>query len=82
MTDATLGQFLDRYTMRYERFYPHPVERVWRALTSAEALDAWMMPITHVEARAGGPFSISFGGSEEIDLCVVYRKHTKETIPA
>jgi uncharacterized protein YndB with AHSA1/START domain len=24
--------------------YPHPIERVWAALTSAEALAAWLMP--------------------------------------
>jgi uncharacterized protein YndB with AHSA1/START domain len=24
--------------------YPHPVGRVWAALTSAEALAAWLMP--------------------------------------
>jgi uncharacterized protein YndB with AHSA1/START domain len=24
--------------------YPHPVERVWAALTSSEALAAWLMP--------------------------------------
>ena len=24
--------------------YPHPIERVWAALTSAEALTAWLMP--------------------------------------
>jgi uncharacterized protein YndB with AHSA1/START domain len=62
---SDLGTFVDRYTMRFERFYPHPVERVWEALTSAEALDAWMMPINHVDARAGGPFSFSFGGPDD-----------------
>ncbi len=24
--------------------YPHPVDRVWEALTSSEALAAWLMP--------------------------------------
>jgi uncharacterized protein YndB with AHSA1/START domain len=27
-----------------ERFYQHPPERVWRALTNARALAAWYMP--------------------------------------
>lgn len=27
-----------------EALYPHPIEHVWRALTSAEALAAWLMP--------------------------------------
>src|SRR5207248_8602137 len=68
MSEQQLGQFVDRYTMRYERVYPHPVERVWEALTSAEALDAWMMPINHVDARAGGPFSFSFGGPDDAGM--------------
>jgi uncharacterized protein YndB with AHSA1/START domain len=24
--------------------YPHPIDRVWAALTSSEALAAWLMP--------------------------------------
>jgi uncharacterized protein YndB with AHSA1/START domain len=64
MTDQQLGQFLDRYTMVYERFYPHPPERVFQALTNADALDVWMMPVNYVEARLGGRFSFSFGGDE------------------
>jgi uncharacterized protein YndB with AHSA1/START domain len=27
-----------------DKVYPHPVERVWAALTSPEALAAWLMP--------------------------------------
>lgn len=27
-----------------ERVYPHPPEKVWRALTDREALAAWLMP--------------------------------------
>ncbi len=27
-----------------DKVYPHPVQRVWAALTSAEALAAWLMP--------------------------------------
>jgi uncharacterized protein YndB with AHSA1/START domain len=66
MTQQDLGTFIDRYTMRYERFYPHPVDRVWRALTSADALDAWMMPLNQVEARPGGKFSFSFGDPNDV----------------
>ena len=54
MTDVDLARFVDRWTMEHVRFYPHPVELVWRALTSAEALDAWMMPTCTLEAKAGG----------------------------
>ncbi|MEM1418660.1 MAG: SRPBCC domain-containing protein [Myxococcota bacterium] len=30
--------------IRMTRVYPHPPERVWAALTSAEALAVWLMP--------------------------------------
>jgi uncharacterized protein YndB with AHSA1/START domain len=36
--------------------YPHPVERVWAALTSSEALAAWLMP-NDFEPVAGRKFT-------------------------
>ena len=30
-------------TIKQENFYPHPAERVWRALTDSEAMNAWLM---------------------------------------
>ena len=38
------------------RTYPHPIERVWAALTSAEALAAWLMANDFV-AEAGREFT-------------------------
>jgi uncharacterized protein YndB with AHSA1/START domain len=29
-------------TLRFEAFYPHPAEKVWRALTETEALRQWL----------------------------------------
>ena len=34
----------DRDRIEIEVVYPHPVERVWRALTDADALANWLMP--------------------------------------
>ena len=63
MTDAeTLGKFLSRYTFRYERVYPHAQELIWDALTTAEHMDAWLMPHNKIEARVGGRFGFTFGG--------------------
>jgi uncharacterized protein YndB with AHSA1/START domain len=36
--------------------YPHPIERVWAALTSAEALAAWLMP-NDFAPEVGRPFT-------------------------
>ena len=41
--------------LRLEMRYPHPPERVWRALTDREALASWLMPNTF-EGRVGHRF--------------------------
>jgi uncharacterized protein YndB with AHSA1/START domain len=33
-----------RDRIEIEFTYPHPIERVWRALTDADALSTWLMP--------------------------------------
>jgi uncharacterized protein YndB with AHSA1/START domain len=60
-TTMPLARFLNRYTMVYERTYPHPIERVWEAVSTAEHLDVWMLPFTKVERRVGGRASFTFG---------------------
>jgi uncharacterized protein YndB with AHSA1/START domain len=37
--------------LRYEVDYPHPIEKVWRALTDRDAIAAWLMPNTFVPER-------------------------------
>jgi uncharacterized protein YndB with AHSA1/START domain len=39
-----------------EQTYPHPIERVWRALTDREALAAWLMP-NDFEPKVGHRFT-------------------------
>jgi uncharacterized protein YndB with AHSA1/START domain len=63
-TDA-LAVFVDRRTMRYDRRYAHPIERVWDAVSTGEQLDVWMLPTCRVERRAGGRCSFTFGAAEE-----------------
>jgi len=53
-----LGQFIDRDTMRFVREYPHPVERVWAALTDPAQMSIWWMPCSRLEARAGGAYEM------------------------
>jgi uncharacterized protein YndB with AHSA1/START domain len=42
--------------IEHEETYPHPPERVWRALTDPAELGAWLMP-TDFAPRAGHKFS-------------------------
>ncbi|HXE74390.1 MAG TPA: SRPBCC domain-containing protein [Candidatus Xenobia bacterium] len=41
--------------LSFEAFYPHPPEKVWRALTDREAIQQWLMENTF-EPRVGHKF--------------------------
>jgi len=43
-----------RPTVRVERSYPHPIEKVWRAVTMPEHLDQWFPSPVEVDLRPGG----------------------------
>ncbi len=43
-----------RPAVRVEREYPHPIEKVWRAVTMPEHLGQWFPSSVHVDLRAGG----------------------------
>jgi hypothetical protein len=51
---TSLATFVDRYTMRHVRIYPHPIERVWDAITDDEQVGKWMGFEVHFpELRVG-----------------------------
>jgi uncharacterized protein YndB with AHSA1/START domain len=54
--DAGLGRFLDRRTLEFVRTYPHPIERVWRAVTDPKELARWFIPTTKWEFQEGGAY--------------------------
>lgn len=64
MAQIKLGTFIDRYTFRYEREYPHPPERVWDAVTTPEHLNAWFLPYNRIEREPGGRFNMTFGDDD------------------
>ncbi|HEY1426937.1 MAG TPA: SRPBCC domain-containing protein [Caulobacteraceae bacterium] len=55
-SDAGLGRFLDRHTLEFVRTYPHPIERVWRAITDPKDLARWFIPTTKWEFHEGGAY--------------------------
>ena len=67
---VALAQFVDRWTMRYERRYPHPIDLVFEAVSTGEHLDVWMLPVSRVERRAGGRCSFTWGSPEEAGMQV------------
>jgi hypothetical protein len=52
--DLSLGGFVDRDTMRFQREYPHPASLVWAALTDPAQLGVWLWPCKSFDARLGG----------------------------
>jgi uncharacterized protein YndB with AHSA1/START domain len=60
MPRAELARFVDRWTVVFVRTYPHPVDRVWRAITAPDEFGAWFIPGT-IEMKVGGKYI--FGGA-------------------
>jgi uncharacterized protein YndB with AHSA1/START domain len=65
---AELARFIDRWTIEYVRVYPHPIERVWRAITDPKEISVWFWT-ARFDLRVGGSFAF---GPEETDLCGVF----------
>jgi uncharacterized protein YndB with AHSA1/START domain len=47
--------------MRHTRTYPHPIDLVWEAVTTAEHLEAWMLPKWTIDLRLGGTCTATWG---------------------
>ena len=61
-TPMSNDQFLTldgRPTVRVERRYPHPIDKVWRAVTTPEHLGQWFPSSVEIDLRPGG--SMHFG---------------------
>jgi uncharacterized protein YndB with AHSA1/START domain len=65
---SPLAHFVDADTLVYDRRYPHPIERVWKAVSTGEHLDVWLFPVTRVEQRVGGRATFTWGGPEELGV--------------
>jgi uncharacterized protein YndB with AHSA1/START domain len=48
-----------RPTVRIERRYPHPIDKVWRAVTTPEHLGQWFPSPVELELRPGGAMRFS-----------------------
>lgn len=58
-----MAELDDRWTARYVRILAAPVSRVWEAVTRAEALNLWFVPVVEIEPRVGGRCTFSWGRS-------------------
>jgi uncharacterized protein YndB with AHSA1/START domain len=55
--DGTLHTVDGRQMLRFERRLPHPVAKVWRAVTSPEELAGWFPRHVTMDMRVGGKIS-------------------------
>ncbi|HVV77785.1 MAG TPA: SRPBCC family protein [Mycobacteriales bacterium] len=52
--DGELVRDGDAYVLRFQRDLPHPVDRVWQAITDPSHLAAWFPHPVELELRVGG----------------------------
>jgi len=65
MADGTVTIRDGRQLMRFERDVPHPVERVWQALTDPELLDYWLADAKELDLVEGGRLRFVCPGTGE-----------------
>jgi uncharacterized protein YndB with AHSA1/START domain len=58
-----------RSRLWYRRNLPHPPEKVWRALTEPEHLDAWFPTTIDGERAEGAELRFRFRDGEATDMC-------------
>ena len=59
-----MGEIIDGHTLRFVRVVNHPPQRVWRAITDRNELEAWMrFAVPLFDARVGG--RVHFFGEDE-----------------
>jgi uncharacterized protein YndB with AHSA1/START domain len=59
MDHGTFVRHDGRPAVRFERHYPHPVERVWRAITDPDEVPAWFPASFEFEPWVGGRIDFS-----------------------
>ena len=64
MTDR-LGTITRSYTMTFERHSKHSPARLWRAITEADEVSAWMDYPAKIDLRVGGELSVDFSRTND-----------------
>jgi uncharacterized protein YndB with AHSA1/START domain len=59
MDRGTYTQVDGRPAVRFERVYPHPIQRVWTAVSTPERLAGWFPFAVEIEPRVGGRMRFS-----------------------
>ena len=59
-----LPKFEDRWTLAFRFQYDALAERIWRAITTADELNIWFLPICRVDPKVGGKAKFTWGMPE------------------
>jgi uncharacterized protein YndB with AHSA1/START domain len=65
MDHGTYLELDGRPAVRFERQYPHPIERVWSSISTTEGLGHWFPATVTIDLRVGG--EVLFGGDPHTD---------------
>ncbi|MDP9364426.1 MAG: SRPBCC family protein [Chloroflexota bacterium] len=63
--DGTVRRVAGGHELRFERFLPHPIGRVWAALTESDALAAWLAP-GEFDLVPGGRAHLAFANTGHV----------------
>jgi uncharacterized protein YndB with AHSA1/START domain len=61
MMDGTIEAQDGNYIFRYERELPHPIERVWQAITDPAEIAIWMGARPEIDLHPGGRYVTHHG---------------------
>jgi len=60
-----LGEITPCYTISFTRHSDHSPERLWRAITDADEVSAWMDYPTKIDLRVGGGYLVDFSSTDQ-----------------
>lgn len=63
MAEDGLARFIDHWTIEFVRTYPHPLERVWSAVTDPAEVAVWFIPPSVWDPKPGGAYRFHEGFS-------------------
>jgi uncharacterized protein YndB with AHSA1/START domain len=61
---GTYETYEGKPAVRFERVYPHSVERVWRSITVPEEMASWFPSTVELDLREGGDMRFTFPDRE------------------
>ncbi|PWU03768.1 MAG: hypothetical protein C5B53_00050 [Candidatus Melainabacteria bacterium] len=68
---SDMGQIVNSHTVRFERRFPGPIEKVWNYFATKEGLGEWLCPDATIDPRLGGRIELRFANSPCNTTCCI-----------